>query len=84
MKKILISAKLDPGPPRGEGTWGDFLKRHPASLWQFDFFSRRIVTPTGLRQAVVLVSIHVQLRPAILSPATSKPAGAFIDVAGGK
>jgi putative transposase len=79
VKKILMSAKLDPGPPRGEGTWDDFLKRHASSLWQCDFFSRRIVTPTGLRQAFVLAFIHVQSRRVVLSPSTFKPTGEWVE-----
>lgn len=79
VKKILIAGKLDPGPPRGEGTWDDFLKRHASSLWQCDFFSRRIVTPRGLRQAFVLAFIHVQTRRVVLSPATLKPTGAWVE-----
>jgi putative transposase len=78
VKKILMSAKLDPGPPRGEGTWDDFFKRHASSLWQCDFFSRRIVTPTGLRQAFVLAFIHVQSRRVVLSPSTFKPTGEWV------
>jgi putative transposase len=80
VKKILMSAKLDPGPPRREGTWDDFLKRHASSLWQCDFFSRRIVTPTGLRQAFVLVFIHVQSRRVVLSPSTFTPTGEWVEV----
>jgi putative transposase len=79
VKKILMSAKLDPGPPRGEGTWDDFLKRHASSLWQCDFFSRRIVTPTGLKQAFVLAFIHVQSRRVVLSPSTFKPSGEWVE-----
>jgi putative transposase len=79
VKKILMSAKLDPGPPRGEGTWDDFLKRHASSLWQCDFFIRRIVTPTGLRQAFVLAFIHVRSRRVILSPSTFKPTGECVE-----
>jgi putative transposase len=79
VKKILMSARLDPGPPRGEGTWDDFLKRHASSLWQCDFFSRRIVTPTGLRQAFVLAFIHVQSRRVVLSPSTFKPSGEWVE-----
>jgi len=51
----------------------EFLRQHAASLWQCDFFSRRILTATGIRQAFVLAFIHVQTRRVILSPATLHP-----------
>ncbi len=72
VKKILQSAGRDPGPPKGEGSWDEFIKRHADSLWQCDFISRRIVTPTGIRQAFILAFIHVQSRRVFLSPATMK------------
>ena len=37
--KILIEAGFDPGPPRGEGTWDEFLKIHAKTLWASDFLS---------------------------------------------
>lgn len=78
VKNILKSVGLDPGPQRGEGTWDDFLKRHAASLWQCDFFSRRALTTKGIRQAFVLAFVHVKTRRVILSPATLKPDAAWI------
>jgi putative transposase len=78
VKKILQGAGLDPGPPKGEGSWDEFIKRHAASLWQCDFFSRRIVTPTGIRQALVFAFIHVQTRRVFLSPATLNHTPAWI------
>ena len=70
VKKILQAAGRDPGPPKGEGSWDEFIKRHADSLWQCDFFSRKIMTPKGIRQAFVLIFIHVQSRRVFLSPST--------------
>lgn len=78
VKNILKKAGLEPGPNRGEGTWDEFLTRHAVSLWQCDFFSRRVLTLGGIRQAFVLALIHVQTRRVILSPATFKPDAAWV------
>lgn len=51
VKRILKEAGFDPGPKRGEGTWDEFLKQHAASLWQCDFFSKRILTLQGVRMS---------------------------------
>jgi hypothetical protein len=34
---------MEPGPDRTSDTWDEFIKRHGATLWGFDFFS---VNPT--------------------------------------
>jgi putative transposase len=78
VKNILRTAGLDPGPKRGESTWDDFLKRHAASLWQCDFFSRRVITKKGIRQVFVLAFLNVKTRRVILSPATYKPDAIWI------
>ena len=73
VKRILNDAGLDPGPQRGEGTWDEFLKQHAASLWQCDFFSQRVLTLKGIREAFVLAFLNVKTRQVILSPATLHP-----------
>lgn len=73
IKRILKDAGLDPGPRRGEGTWDEFLKQHAASLWQCDFFSKRVLTIKGIREAFVLVFLNVKTRHVIFSPATLHP-----------
>ena len=73
VKRILKDAGFDPGPKRGEGTWDEFLKQHAASLWQCDFFSKRVLTLKGARDAFVLVFLNVKTRQVILSPATLHP-----------
>jgi putative transposase len=70
VKRILKDAGFDPSPKRGEQTWDEFLKQHAASLWQCDFFSKRIVTLKGIRQAFVLVFLNVKTRRVIATPAT--------------
>jgi len=78
VKRILKDAGLDPGPKRGEGTWDEFLKQHAASLWQCDFFSQRVLTLKGIREAFVLAFLNVKTRQVILSPATLHPDGTWV------
>jgi putative transposase len=73
VKRILKDAGYDPGPKRGEGTWDDFLKQHAASLWQCDFFSKRLLTVKGIRDAFVIAFLNVKTRQVILSPPTLNP-----------
>jgi len=69
--KILLKAHgYDPGPRRGLGTWDEFLKIHAATLWQCDFFSKRVMTPKGFRELFVVVFLHVGTRRVFLTPAT--------------
>ncbi|QOV92117.1 integrase core domain-containing protein [Humisphaera borealis] len=49
------------------------MKAHAETLWQCDFFSRHIVTVTGVRQCFVLVFLHVASRRVFLSPCAFNP-----------
>jgi putative transposase len=62
VKNILKEHGLDPGPKRGEGTWTDFLKRHAATLYACDFFSKKVVTLRGVVEVFILFFIHVSSR----------------------
>jgi putative transposase len=78
VKSILKAHGLDPGPQRGLGTWDEFLKIHAATLWQCDFFSKRVLTPKGLRDLFVVVFLHVGTRRVFLTPATQHPNEAWV------
>jgi hypothetical protein len=54
-----------------EGTWDDFLKQHATSLWQCDFFSKRVLTMNGIRKAFVIVFLNVKTRRVIVLPGRS-------------
>ena len=71
VKNILIENGFDPGPKRGHGTWDEFLKVHFETLWQCDFFSKRIWTQFGPRQMFVLAFIHLGTRRVFVTPATN-------------
>ncbi len=72
VQNILREGGHDPGPKRGKGTWEEFLKAHAETLWQCDFFSKRVLTRTGFKQAFVMVFINVATRRVIVSPGTFK------------
>jgi len=78
IKNILKEEGIKPSPKRGSGTWDEFLKAHIDTLWQGDFFSKTIWTPTGLRQAFVLAFIHVGTRRVFCSPCSFKPDGKWM------
>lgn len=78
IKNILREEGINPSPKRGRGTWDEFLKAHVDTLWQVDFFSKMIWTPTGLRQAFVLSFIHVGRRRVFCSPSSFKPGGKWM------
>jgi len=76
---ILKSEGLDPGPQRGPNSWDDMLKRHATTLWQCDFFSKRLATRRGIRQAMALVFINLATRRVWISPCTTNPTAAWVE-----
>ena len=58
------------------------LKRHAETLWQCDFFSRRLATRRGIRQAMALVFINLATRRVWVSPCTLHPTAAWIEEQG--
>ncbi|WP_442482194.1 integrase core domain-containing protein [Aeoliella sp. SH292] len=80
VQNILRANGHDPGPKRGEGSWDRFLKAHAETLWQCDFFSKKILTRTGFRQVFVLAFINVATRRVIVSPCTSRLRGGWMKV----
>src|SRR5262249_31362833 len=67
---ILRAAGLDPGPKRGEDSWGAFIKRHAATMWACDFFTRPVWTLRGVVDVFVLFFIHVGTRRVYVSGMT--------------
>jgi len=79
VKNILVEHGLDPGPKRGKGTWSDFLRIHSETLWQCDFFSKRVWTIAGPRQIFALAFIHLGRRRVFVTPATFQPDAAWME-----
>lgn len=79
VKNILVEHGLDPGPKRGKGTWSEFLKIHADTLWQIDFFSKRVWTLQGPRQVFAMAFLHVATRRVFITPATCQPDSAWME-----
>jgi len=79
VKNILIEHGLDPGPKRGKGTWSDFLRIHAETLWQVDFFSKRVWTLAGPRQIFALAFIHLDTRRVFVTSSTFQPDAAWME-----
>ena len=75
---ILKEAGLDPGPKRGQGSWDEFVKRHAATLWACDFFSKKVWTAAGLVDIFVLFFIHVGTRQVHVAGMTAHPDGRWM------
>jgi putative transposase len=78
VKNILKANGLDPGPKRGAGTWDEFLKIHAASLWQCDFYAKKVLTLKGFRDLYLLIFLHVETRRVFIAPTTYHPNEAWV------
>jgi putative transposase len=76
--------ELDPGPNRGPDTWHEFLKRHAETLYQCDFFSKRIWTRFGLQQYFVLVFLHLGSRKVFVTDCVRQPTAKWMKEQAGK
>src|SRR5205085_225847 len=75
---ILKAAGHETGLMRGPGTWDDFLKWHAVTLWQCDFFSKRVISRLGLPQLFAMVFLNVATRRVWVSPATKNPTEVWV------
>ena len=75
---IMRENGLDPGPKRGEMTWDEFIKMHADSLWQCDFFCKRVWTLKGLRDFYVLAFLNVGTRRVWTSICTAHPDNTWV------
>jgi len=80
VKNILVENGLDPGPKRGQGTWSEFLQRHADTLWQVDFFSKRVWTMQGPRFAFAMAFVHLATRKVFVTSSTCKPDADWMQV----
>jgi putative transposase len=76
---ILKRAGHDPWPKRGPGTWDELLKMHAETLWQCDFFSKRLISRRGIRQAMAMTFINIATRRVWVSKCTLNPTAAWIE-----
>ena len=78
VKNILKRNGFDVGPKRGPGTWDEFLKRHAKTMWQCDFFSKKVVSKTGLRDLFAIAFLHIESRRVFITPSTYNPDEAWV------
>jgi len=78
VKNILKRNGFETGPKRGPGTWDEFLKRHAKTMWQCDFFSKKVVSKTGLRDLFAIAFLHVESRRVFVTPSTYNPDEAWV------
>ena len=76
--RILKENGFDPAPKRGDGSWGDFVRRHLKTLWATDFFTKKVWTPRGLVEYYVLFFIHVGTRRVHIAGMTPNPDGPWM------
>ncbi len=76
---ILQQAGHDPGPKRGPGTWDELIKMHAETLWQCDFFSKRVFSRLGMPQLFAMVFLNVATRRVWISPATRHPTEVWVE-----
>ena len=70
---VMRENGLDPGPKLVQKTLDEFMKMHAESLWQCDFFCKRVGTYKGVRDFYVLAFLHVGTRRVWTSPSTAHP-----------
>lgn len=75
---ILKEAGCNPYSPKGPGSWNDMIRRHAETLWQCDFFSKRVLSKFGVSHLFSMVLINVATRRVWTSPGTRNPNAAWI------
>ncbi|MBX3354480.1 MAG: integrase core domain-containing protein [Phycisphaeraceae bacterium] len=73
VRSILREAGVPPRRLGAGGTWSKFLRQHARTLWACDFVATRIVTWRGVKDAFLLVFLHIGTRRMLLSPSTTAP-----------
>jgi putative transposase len=70
---ILRESGLEPGPDRSDSTWAEFIKRHAATLWACDFFTKTGWTISGPVTFCVFLFIQIETRKIHISGITTNP-----------
>jgi putative transposase len=76
---ILKEKGYDPYSRRGPGSWDELLKIHAETLWQCDFFSKRVFSRLGMPQLFAMVFLNVATRRVWISPATRHPTEVWVE-----
>jgi len=75
---ILKEHGIEPAPDRAEPVWDRFLKRHAATLWSCDFFTKKVLTARGLKRYTALVFMHIESRRVLVTEATRHPTSDWV------
>jgi hypothetical protein len=67
---ILRESGLEPGPDRSDSTWAEFIKRHAATLWACDFFTKTGWTISG---PMTFLFIQIETRKIHIAGITTNP-----------
>ncbi|MBS0207106.1 MAG: DDE-type integrase/transposase/recombinase [Planctomycetes bacterium] len=54
------------------------MKIHAATLWQCDFYAKKVLTLKGFRELYLLIFLHVETRRVFIAPATDHPTEAWV------
>jgi len=73
VRLILKEHGIEPAPDRVKPVWDRFLKRHASTLWSCDFFTKKVLTPSGLKRYTTLVFMHIESRRVIVTKSTRHP-----------
>ena len=76
---ILKENGYDPDSKRGPGSWDELLKMHAETLWQCDFFSKRVLSRFGMPQVFAMVFLNLATRRVWVSPATRHPTEEWVE-----
>jgi putative transposase len=79
---ILKENDHDPYSRKGPGSWDELIQRHAQTLWQCDFFSKRVFSRFGFPQLFAMVFINVATRKVWVSPATRNPTEVWVEEQG--
>lgn len=77
IKRTLMAEGVSPTPKRN-GSWDQFLKSHAHSLWACDFFTKRVITKSGLVECYVLFFMHISTRRVFVGGITPHPDTAWM------
>jgi putative transposase len=75
---VLKEHGHDPYSRRGPGSWDELLKMHAETLWQCDFFSKRVFSRLEVPQLFAMVFLNLATRRVWISPATCKPTEVWV------
>jgi putative transposase len=78
IRNILKGHGIDTAHQRGVGTWADFIRRHAATLWACDFFSKKVWTQAGMVEVFVLFFLHIGSRRVHIAGLTAHPDSAWM------